>query len=173
MVDNLRLALGVTRILGIDDALAQRGMRSASPDPGAVKSGAIQVAGRRIDYIDASAANDPASLGQVLGERTLDAVFVFQHRADRPHRLRQFADLPPWTRDADRVLITGARPDWMTWRRLRRRLPGPRLAYVPSRHAAADLRRRLLSWPGEPMLVLCGNTKGLNRERVLTGIERG
>jgi poly-gamma-glutamate synthase PgsB/CapB len=173
VADNVQVALAVTRLLGIDDALALRGMRSASPDPGAVHAGAIAVAGRRVAYIDASAANDPASLGQVLGERTLDAVFVFQHRADRPHRLRQFADLPPWTRDADRVLITGARPDWMTWRRLRRRLPGPRLAYASSRHVAADLRRRLLAWPGGQVLVLCGNTKGLNRERVLTGIERG
>jgi poly-gamma-glutamate synthase PgsB/CapB len=173
MVDNLRIALGVTRILGIDDALAQRGMRSASPDPGAVHAGAIAVAGRRVDYIDASAANDPASLGRILDGRTCDAVFVFQHRADRPCRLRQFADLPPWTRDDDRVLVTGARPDWTTWRRLRRSLPGTRLAFTPSRDVAADLRRRLLAGPGGLMLVLCGNTKGLNRERVLTGIERG
>jgi len=173
VADNVQVALAVTRLLGIDDALARRGMRAASPDPGAVHAGAIEVGGRRVDYVDASAANDPTSLGQILGERTRDAVFVFQHRADRPHRLRQFADLPPWTRDADRVLVTGARPDWTTWRRLRRRLPGARLAFARPRDIAADLRRQLLDWPGEPMLVLCGNTKGLNRERVLTGIERG
>jgi hypothetical protein len=100
-------------------------------------------------------------------------VFVFQHRADRPYRLKQFADLPPWTRDADRVLVTGARPDWTTWRLLRRRLPGARLAYTPSRRLAADLRRRLLAWPGDVTLVLCGNAKGLGRERMLAGIEGG
>jgi len=172
LADNLRVALAVTRILGIDDAIARRGMRSASPDPGAVHAGAIDVAGRHIDYVDASAANDPASLGRILDGRTRDAVFVFQHRADRPYRLRQFADLPPWTRDADTVLVTGERPDWTTWRRLRRRLPGTRLAFAPSRQVAAGIRRRLLAWPDDRMVVLCGNTKGLSRERVLAGIER-
>lgn len=173
LADNLRIALAVTRILGIEEAIALRGMRSASPDPGAVHTGAIDVAGRHIEYVDASAANDPASLERIIGGRARSAVFVFQHRADRPHRLRQFADLPPWTRDTDSVLVTGDRPDWTTWHHLRRRLPGTRLAFAPSRRVAAGLRRLLLAWPDDRMVVLCGNTKGLSRERVLAGIERG
>jgi poly-gamma-glutamate synthase PgsB/CapB len=173
LADNMAIAFAVTRMLGIDDAVARRGMRKASPDPGAVHAGAIEVADRFVEYIDASAANDPASLGHILDGRTRTAVFMYQHRADRPYRLRQFAERPPWTRDADGVIVTGQRPDWTTWRRLRRRLPGSRLAFAPSRDVAAELRRRLLAWPGDPLLVLCGNTKGLNRERLLTRIERG
>jgi gamma-polyglutamate synthase len=171
--DNIRVAVAVTRILGIPDDTARRGMLNASPDPGTLRTGSLSVSGRRVGFIDAAAANDPHSLGLLLASRTRDAVFVFHHRRDRPARLGQFADRPPWTRPADALVVTGDRPDWATWRRLRRTVPGSRLAFAPPRRLADALRRGLGAAAGPALVVFCGNTKGLRREAVLAAIERG
>jgi poly-gamma-glutamate synthase PgsB/CapB len=170
--DNLDVALAVTRALGIPDDTARRGMFAAAPDPGAISTSSIVLGTRRVDVVDAAAANDPESLVRLLEPRTRDALFVFHHRLDRPMRLRQFGDTPPWTRPADRVVVTGDRPDWATWRRLRRQLPGPRLAFDRSAHLADSLRRSLGA-PADPdLVVFCGNTRGLNRQSVLAGLQR-
>jgi gamma-polyglutamate synthase len=171
--DNVRVAVAVTRILGIPDETARRGMLNASPDPGAVRTGSLSVSGRQVEFIDAAAANDPHSLRLLLGSRARDAVFVFHHRRDRPARLRQFADMPPWSGPGDALVVTGDRPDWSTWRRLRRATPGSRLAFVPPRRLADALRRGLGASAGPELVVFCGNTKGFRRGVVLATIERG
>lgn len=170
--DNAAIALAVTRLLGIPDDVARRGMADAAPDPGAVLHGSVTVAGRVVDYIDASAANDPESLQRLIATRSQDALFVFNHRRDRPLRLRQFGDAAPWSRGADRVVVTGDRPDWTTWRRLRRRLPGPRLAFERRARLAAGLGARLRGPAAGGLVVFCGNTKGFQREPVLSALQR-
>ena len=172
MSDNASVALAVARELGVGDEIARRGMLAATPDPGALHAGSIEVAGRRVDYLDASAANDPQSLGLILGARHEPALFVFQHRADRPARLGQFGDTAPWSQDGDIVIATGDRPDWATWRRLRRRLPGGRASFTPGRRLAAELRRRLMDPASPGVVVFCGNTKGLRVDSVLAALQQ-
>ena len=167
------IVLAVARVLGVPDETARRGMRRAAPDPGAMRTGEVGVAGRRVRYLDAAAANDPQSLGVLLESRGHDALFVFHHRQDRPMRMRQFANMPPWTRQADELLVTGDRPDWMTWRMLRRALPGSRLAFAAPGRLADSLRRRLREPAGPSLLVFCGNTKGFRRDAVLAAVGRG
>ena len=161
MAANAAIALAVTRELGIADNVARRAMLAASPDPGALRTGSVEVAGRRVGYVDATAANDPQSLGLVLGDRRDGAIFVFHHRADRPARLGQFCEAAPWARAGDSVIVTGDRPDWATWRRLRAGLPGGRASFTPARAVAARLRRRLTDSPPAGVVVFCGNTKGI------------
>lgn len=173
VADNTGIALAVARELGIPEKVARRGMRSASPDPGALRRGTLRLAGRRVDYVDASAANDPQSLGLILGARREGAVFVFHHRADRPARLSQFGEHPPWPLDADAVIVTGDRPDVSTWGRLRRRLPAGRAAFCPQRKLAADLRRRLAPPSAPSLVVFCGNTKGLRVDALVAQLQRG
>jgi poly-gamma-glutamate synthase PgsB/CapB len=170
--DNLDVALAVTRTLGIPEETARRGMLAAAPDPGAISTGSTDLGMRRVDYVDAAAANDPESLGRLLEPRARDAVFVFHHRLDRPMRLRQFGDAPPWTRPADRVVVTGDRPDWTTWRRLRRQLPGSRLTFERPARLADSLRRSLGAQANPDLVVFCGNTKGFHRQSVLAGLQR-
>jgi poly-gamma-glutamate synthase PgsB/CapB len=160
MAENVGIALAAARELGVAEEVARRGFAAAAPDPGTLHAGTIVVDGRRVPYVDASAANDPQSLALVLGERREAALFVFHHRADRPARLGQFHQTPPWSRDDDAVVITGDRPDWTTWRRLRARMPGGRAAFTPRRTVAAELRRRLAAPVPPPLVVFCGNTKG-------------
>jgi len=161
MAANAGIALAVTRELGIADDDARRAMLAASPDPGALRTGSVEVAGRRVGYVDATSANDPQSLGLVLGDRRAGAIFVFHHRADRPARLGQFGEAAPWSRGGDSLIVTGDRPDWVTWRRLRRRLPAGRSSFTARRRVADELRRRVSAPDAPQVVVFCGNTKGI------------
>jgi hypothetical protein len=172
MADNAGVALAVARELGIGDEIARRGMLAATPDPGALHTGSLDVAGRRVGYVDASAANDPESLGMILGARHEPAVFVFHHRADRPARLGQFGDAAPWSHAGDMVIVTGDHPDVVTWRRLRRRVPAGRAWFTPSRGIAAELRRRLASSASLSAVVFCGNTKGIRVDAIVDALQQ-
>ena len=170
--ENLGVALAVARELGVPDEVARRGMRHATPDPGALRAGAFELAGRRVEYVDASAANDPQSLGLVLGVRQRGALFVFHHRADRPARLGQFGGAAPWSHRDDALIVTGDRPDWTTWRRLRARLPGGGLSFAPPRRLAAELLGRLEPAPALSLVVFCGNTKMFRVDAIVAAVER-
>ena len=172
MAANAGTALAVARELGIPDETARRGMLAASPDPGALRTGSVEVAGRRVGYVDATSANDPQSLGLILGERRDGAIFVFHHRADRPARLGQFGAAAPWSRGGDALIVTGDRPDWVTWRRLRTRLPAGRASFTAPRGIAAELRRRLTAPAAPPLVVFCGNTKGIRVGAVVAAMQQ-
>jgi poly-gamma-glutamate synthase PgsB/CapB len=172
MADNAGVALAVARALGIGDEVARRGLSKASPDPGALHTSRIETASRHIDVVDATAANDPQSLGLILGTRREGAVFVFQHRADRPGRLAQFSDAAPWSRADDAVVVTGDRPDWATWRSLRQRMPGGRAVFAARRALARELRRRLAAPAAPPLLVFCGNTKGIRADAIVAALQQ-
>jgi len=172
MADNISVALAVTRALGIDDDVARRGMRRAAPDPGMVERGTLAGIDPEVAYVDATAANDPESLARVLGDRPTAARFVFHHRADRPYRLQQFAQAPPWRHPDDTVVVTGDRPDWATWRRVRASIGPARLAYCPTGGLAALLRPATAAPDRARPLVFCGNTKGFEREQVLAAMAR-
>jgi poly-gamma-glutamate synthase PgsB/CapB len=170
MADNICVALAVTRALGIDDEVARRGMQRAAPDPGMVERGTLAGTDPEVAYVDATAANDPESLARVLGDRPMAARFVFHHRADRPYRLQQFAQAPPWRRPDDAVVVTGDRPDWATWRRVRASVAPARLAYCPADGLAALLRPTTAAPDRALPLVFCGNTKGFERQRLLAAM---
>jgi poly-gamma-glutamate synthase PgsB/CapB len=172
MAENEGVALTVARELGIHDDVAVRGMLAAGPDPGALRTGRLHVAGHLVDWVDASAANDPQSLALILGARQHDAVFVFHHRADRPARLGQFSEAAPWSKHGDAVIVTGDRPDWSTWRRLRRRLPGGRASFTRPQGIAAELRRRLTAPASPPSVVFCGNTKGSRVDAIVAALQQ-
>ena len=172
MAENAGIALAVTRELGVGDAIARRGMLAARPDPGALHAGRLVVTGRRVEYVDASAANDPQSLVLILGARHDRAVFVFHHRADRPTRLGQFSEAAPWSHAGDALIVTGDRPDWATWRRVCARLPEGRASFTPPRAIAIELRRRLTAPAPPPCVVFCGNTKGLRVAAIVAALQQ-
>lgn len=167
---NMTIAIAVTRQLGIADEVALRGMARARPDPGAVTTWPVHVGAREVSVVDATAANDPDSLETILGRRTTPHLFVFHHRADRPFRLRQFADATPWNHPDDVVLLTGDRPDWLTWRRVRRGLVSQRATVVPTRRVADAVRRTLAASPATSAVVCCGNTRGFDIDRFRTTV---
>ena len=111
--ENVALALRVCQELGVEREVALRGMHAGAPDPGALMHHALDFFGRRIDFYNAFAANDPVSTRQ-LWELALKhaghlarKVAVFNCRLDRPDRSRQLgADFVEWP-PADFVVLMG------------------------------------------------------------------
>lgn len=153
------IALEVARRCGISDEVAIRGMRRAAPDPGAARS--LDLASG-IAVLDASAANDPESLLELIeedGGRERPLLLVYNHRSDRLPRLASFlaAGLP------GELIVTGDAPGSLMLKRLTRGLRPP--AFVPRRGLAGAIAARrdaaVAAGMAAPRIVLCGNTKGM------------
>ena len=176
---NRALALAVTRELGIPDDVALKGMARARPDPGAVATGTLSLAGRSVPFIDATAANDPESLdllmaGLAVGGDSVEAVVppgprdlsgivvVYNHRGDRPERLRAFAACSPYLRDAAHLLLTGDRPS-LTQLQFLREARSIRRPQVTARNAlVAEVTNLVVAGPVVNAILFCGNTRGFD-----------
>lgn len=157
--ENEAVALAVTRELGILDETARRGFAAAPRDPGAVSHGEWEVAGGRVSWIDATAANDPESLQRLLPRRMpASLLVVYNHRADRVPRLDVFGRRCDAFVRADRLLVTGDRPPWTVWGRLSRLARRPPVEYVDATDTPVSLR----SAAAGALVVFCGNTRGLD-----------
>jgi gamma-polyglutamate synthase len=171
--ENRALALAVTRQLGVDDEVARRGFDRAPLDPGSVVRGACRLPAGVAHWTDATAANDPESLALLLDSFTAwsgprgqapDArVLVYHHRDDRGSRLVAFARRSAAFAEADRVVVSGARPPLTVWRQARRCRGGKPLEFV----GGADLAGWLRGHAAGAALAFCGNTRGLDVTRLL------
>ncbi len=158
--EDVAIALAVTRELGITDEVALRGMGKAAPDPGAVTSGSATIGGREVAWIDATAANDPESLDLLTPARLkpCPTVVVYNHRDDRPARLRTFAEHSTTFRNSTAVLLTGDRPSLTLAAAVRGRCRRATVCFAPSRRLAAQLGG-LAADHGAHRIIFCGNTR--------------
>jgi len=184
--EDMATALAVTRELGIADEIATRGMQKAAADPGAATGGVTMIAGRRIAWVDATAANDPESLDRLVtglkpgstsgspaglkpcstavsGPARCDILAVYNHRADRPERLHTFARHSATFRKCAAVLVTGDPPGLSLMMRARRLCPGPDIRFVPRRRLTAAAIGIVLGGTEDPLIIFCGNTRGFLR----------
>jgi gamma-polyglutamate synthase len=167
MDEDIRVALAATRVLGLDDEVARRGVESAPADPGAAAQGRGTGRGP-IDWLDATAANDPESLetlvGEYRGRRSAEAwpdVVVYNHRADRAPRLACFVRHSRVLAAAGSVIVTGDPPPLSVWRAMVRTRSGT-TRYVARRGLESSLQElQAGSW-----LVFCGNTRGFDVPRL-------
>jgi poly-gamma-glutamate synthase PgsB/CapB len=153
--DNLAVALAVTRELGIPDAAALGAMARAPEDPGALTV--------------RTAAIGPDSLERILDgvRREGGCLFVFNHRTDRPLRLRQFAEGRVWKGPGVSVLITGDPPDWRTRTSVGLAIGPARVAFTPARLLGRALRETLGGDAHVETVVFCGNTRHLDVEAAI------
>jgi poly-gamma-glutamate synthase PgsB/CapB len=170
--ENVAIALAATRELGIPDAVAWPAMAAAAADPGALSQHPCRMAGRTVTVVDASAANDPESLGMIVNElrRAGHMLYVFNHRMDRPVRLRQFADAPLWQHAGASVLITGDTPDYLTRRQVSRRLGPTHVTFVTPPDLARAIRAHVASDAAVDHVIICGNTKHMAVDALLQHI---
>jgi poly-gamma-glutamate synthase PgsB/CapB len=170
--EDLATALEVTRLLGVPEDVARAAMESAAADPGAFRERVVSLAGRPVPLLDARAANDPESFALLCRTSTLlssvtgPVLAVYNHRHDRPDRLRRFvpsfAALP-----GARVLLTGDRPA-LGLTRAARRATGQAFPFVPVGRLRAAVEES-----GAGAVVLCGNSRGLPADAVVGGSPRG
>ncbi|MFA5852966.1 MAG: poly-gamma-glutamate synthase PgsB [Spirochaetales bacterium] len=152
------IALEVAKRCGISESLAMAGMRRAMPDPGAARELSPWPG---IAALDASAANDPDSLLELIDEdggRNRSLLLIYNHRADRAARLESFlhADLPGL------LVVTGDRPRWDVLGISKRKLEHPQ--FVKRDLLSRFIHEKIVALEGKEAatlrIVLCGNTKG-------------
>jgi poly-gamma-glutamate synthase PgsB/CapB len=111
--DNVATVLAVCKALDIDRETALRGMRRASPDPGAYGECTLNFFGRHIVFCNGFAANDPVSTEQLwrrARKRHADlqtTIAIVNCRADRPHRSLSLSDQFGRWQEADHVVLMG------------------------------------------------------------------
>lgn len=152
------IALEVAKRCGISESLALAGMRRAMPDPGAAREFSPWPG---LAALDASAANDPESLLELIdgdGGRNRPLLLIYNHRADRAPRLESFlrADLPGI------LVITGDAPKLDLLKSSRRKIRHPEFIKRDRLDVfIAEKRSAIAGGEGAmPRIVLCGNTKG-------------
>lgn len=98
--ENVALALAVCQHLGVAHETALTGMSQYRPDPGAFRvERSVGKFGKQLVFLNAMAANDPASAEKILDQAEAQGlmacgrrVLLVNNRYDRPARLRQFVD---------------------------------------------------------------------------------
>jgi poly-gamma-glutamate synthase PgsB/CapB len=175
--EDTALARAVTRELGIEDEVAERGFARVPLDPGTVSRGTTPLRGGEASWLDATAANDPESLAILLEDfgpwqsaRGGDScrptrILVYHHRSDRAARLESFARHCADFETADRLVISGPRPPWTVRRAVRR--ARARTQNSMEIVATPELAGWLAAHAGGAALVFCGNTRGLDVPRLL------
>ena len=117
--ENVALALGVCRHLGVDRETALNGMVASEPDSGALTRSTLQLDDRSVVFYNAFAANDPDSTlriwkrlshaddGGEAGDKS--HVLLLNTREDRADRSRQLGELVAehLATDLDRVVLMG------------------------------------------------------------------
>jgi poly-gamma-glutamate synthase PgsB/CapB len=112
---NVALALAACEAVGVSREAALGGIRTARPDPGALRVWRLREPGRRLWLVGAFGANDPDSSGRIIervrresGLADAPVVVVLNTRADRGERTLQWcAALLAGAVPASRVLVTG------------------------------------------------------------------
>lgn len=98
--ENVALALAVCQHLGVARETALTGMAQYRPDPGAFRvERSVGKFGKQLVFLNAMAANDPASAEKILDRAEAQGLMasgrrmlLVNNRYDRPARLRQFVD---------------------------------------------------------------------------------
>ncbi|MEO0108498.1 MAG: poly-gamma-glutamate synthase PgsB [candidate division WOR-3 bacterium] len=108
--ENVALALLVCEMLGVERKTALAGMHRSLPDPGAMRIYQIQHDGKRFEFVNTLAANDPDSIARLwamMKGRRPERIVLVNCRADRTDRSRQLAELCAREFDAKCFVITG------------------------------------------------------------------
>ena len=204
MIQCTAIVLEVAKQLGLSEQMALMGIRAALPDPGAAHCGMFSLGGRSIRFLDATAANDPESLHQLLedyranNDSPLQILFhtplgrnhyspddsstesslatsrewllVYNHRVDRPERLRSFLHSDVFHEIAAGLVVTGDCPCWTLWREVKQAKFRSRPCYLPMNRLLRHIEQ-LSSFPAG--VLFCGNTRGLNLRTLSRSGSRG
>lgn len=95
--ENVQLALAVCAEAGVPRDIALKGMQTSRPDPGALKKYLINDQGKKINFYNVFAANDPDSSAQIIkmvtGHLTdVEKIIILNNRSDRFFRSQQLVD---------------------------------------------------------------------------------
>lgn len=172
--ENVALALAVCGHLGVARGAALQGMQGAQPDPGVLRRHVVTVGNKRVEFINAFAANDPDStllIWQRLGlERPrpgTQRMVLANCRPDRIQRSDQLAEFVARRVNADIVILSGEGTDLVGYRAVRYGLDPAKLVNLGGREAESVFEHVLGLVERDAVLVGIGNIVGLGEEIVL------
>jgi len=113
--ENVQLALAVCAEAGVPRDVALRGMQSANPDPGALRTYVINDRRKSITFYNVFAANDPQSTAHIINMVTgqlknVSKIIILNSRADRLFRSKQLVEAVAKL-DFTHILLTGEVPE--------------------------------------------------------------
>ncbi len=162
--DNVAIGLAVAAHLGIDRAVAMRGMVKAAPDPGALRIEHFVVGGREVIWANLFAVNDRESMIIAMDQLTryrspeTTVVGILNNRADRERRALQFADVAVNDLHFDRLATFGVLEEQVSRRLVRNGYPEDRIVNLGARHepTLAEILDGLVAQCPTPRVVLVG-----------------
>ena len=177
--ENVEILRSVCLLLGLDPGIVGPCLDDAAVAGEGAGLFRIPFAGRTVHFLDAFSANDVEST-RIIQERALAQnacprpwIALFNNRADRPLRMKSFADDLLAESPYDLIAVTGEGRR-LAYRYLRGSVPGKEIVVLSnaSPHRLLDELLRNTAWK-ECTIVGMGNQKGMGGSLSRLSSERG
>jgi len=176
--ENIALALAVCEKLGVPQDVALKGMRTATPDIGALTIQRVSIDGKSLEFVNAFAANDRESTAAVWNavEPRSDAdrtvIGIVSMRADRPDRVLQFGEIVAKDLDADHFIPTGGMTGTVKSTAMKLGVPASKLIDLGGRSASEVFQKTLELTTDRSIVIGVGNIGGTGGQIVSLFRER-
>ncbi|MGH9132444.1 MAG: poly-gamma-glutamate synthase PgsB [Ilumatobacteraceae bacterium] len=161
--ENVAIAVAIADRIGIDRAVAMKGIVEAAPDPGVLRMKELAIGAKRVTWANLFAVNDRESmvaamekLGPYITEATT-TVGILNNRADRERRAVQFADVAVRDLTFDRLVTFGAYEGLVTDRLRTNGYPPDHIINLGDEHHPSQdeiVERMIVQQPTEHVLVV-------------------
>ena len=166
---NVAVALDVCKEAGVDREVALSGMHKVKPDLGALIAWNLDIKGKRLQFVNAMAANDPVSTLQIW-KFVIDrypaeggTCVFFNSRDDRPLRTRQMIELALEEIKPDYFFVRGDKID-STVQRLKKHSPRTATNVIGLGEKHDLLISFLEGIPDDTLVFAIGNQVGAGQE---------
>ncbi len=169
-LENVVLALAVCEHLGVPGDVAVKGMREATPDPGALFIHKVREGGKELEFVSAFAANDREStvaIWKALNPHSdpgRTVIVIVSMRADRPDRVFQFGEIIAADLPADHYILTGGMTHPVKSIAMARGLAAEKIHDLGGKSAEEVFRKVVELTPEYAIVVGVGNIGGAGGE---------
>lgn len=167
--DNVALALAVCEDAGVERGAALAAMYGVTPDVGALTRWTLVESGKRVEFVNAFAANDPVSYVRIWQRLGLDrdrarVVLLMNNRGDRQRRSKDLAPLFGRELPAAHYALIGTETAVFGEMLLRQGLPRDAVSDLSRLEAVALWERLAELAPDGGVVVGVGNIAGIGHE---------
>ncbi len=177
--ENVALAAAVCGHLRVSREDALRGMQSVIPDPGVLRVFTLSLTDRRVEFVNAFAANDPDSY-EVIWELLRPfmppgkhIIVIVNCRKDRIQRTESLAELIAAKISADHFILAGELTTVLENRAIARGLSASRISNLVGATPDQVFERVLARTDGDALVIGIGNIVGFGEEIVTYFTNRG
>jgi gamma-polyglutamate synthase len=168
--DNVALALAVCEYLHVPRYEALKGMLEATPDPGVLRIFRIHYYDKKIEFVNAFAANDPDSyiiiwnMLQSYFTENKKVLVIVNCRNDRIQRAESMAELIAQSLRADHIVLVGEYTTPLFHRAIALGLSESKITDLPNVTAEEVFQKVFSLTDKESMVIGIGNIVGYGEE---------